>query len=255
MMPVPVIPGSKIAVWFSRGAASAVAAKETIKFYDGCDIRILTNPVIEEDTDNIRFEKDVERWLGVKIEHVTHPDFPLASARDVWERRKGMVFPKGAPCTTLLKKNARQIWEINNHVDWHVLGFTFDEQKRFNRFVQTERENVLPVLIQAQITKQDCIDILVDAGIQIPRIYSFGFPNANCVGCVKATSPTYWNAVRKYFPEVFKDRSEQSREIGSKLVRVKNKRIFLDELDPRAKGNPMKSMTLECGTFCEEPTK
>jgi hypothetical protein len=38
------------------------------------------------------------------------------------------------------------------------------------------------------------------------------------------------------------------------LVRVDNKRIFLDELSPLAKGRPMKSMkAVECGLFCEEP--
>jgi len=34
-------------------------------------------------------------------------------------------------------------------------------------------------------------------------------------------------------------------------VRVKNERIFLDELDPKAKGRPLKTMP-DCGLFCEE---
>jgi len=158
----------------------------------------------------------------------------------------------GAPCTLELKKIARQQWEAENDVDYHVLGFTYDERKRHERFVMTERDNVLPLLINAKITKQDCIEILQAEGIQIPEMYRLGYPNANCIGCVKATSPTYWNHVRKTHPEVFEERAKQSREIGAKLVRVNNKRIFLDELDPDAKGRPMKSLTLECGTFCEE---
>lgn len=28
--------------------------------------------------------------------------------------------------------------------------------------------------------------------------------------------------------------------------------IFLDELDPKAKGRPMKNMNFDCGIFCEE---
>ena len=78
----------------------------------------------------------------------------------------------------------------------------------------------------------------------------WGYPNANCIGCVKASSPTYWNHVRKMHPKVFNDRAEQSRELGCKLVRVKGKRIYLDELDPKAKGRPMKNMDFECGIFC-----
>ena len=166
-------------------------------------------------------------------------------------RRTGMAFPHGAPCTVELKKRARQEWEESNPVDWHVLGFTVDERNRHDRFVMTERDNVLPILIDANMTKNDCADMIRSAGIKLPEIYGRGFPNANCIGCVKATSPTYWNLVRREFPDVFDQRAEQSRRLGSRLVRVKNERIFLDELDPKAKGRPLKTMP-DCGLFCEE---
>ena len=94
--------------------------------------------------------------------------------------------------------------------------------------------------------------ILQEAGIKLPEIYSLGYPNANCIGCVKATSPTYWNHVRKMHPDVFKQRAEQSKKYGVRLVRVKNERMFLDDLDPKATGRPMKTMQFECGIFCEE---
>ena len=55
----------------------------------------------------------------------------------------------GAPCTLELKKHARQDWEKDNKVDWHVLGFTAEEEARHKRFTLTERSNVLPVLIDA----------------------------------------------------------------------------------------------------------
>jgi hypothetical protein len=77
-----------------------------------------------------------------------------------------------------------------------------------------------------------------------------GYPNANCIGCVKATSPTYWNHVRKMHPIVFESRSKQSRRIGAKLVRVKGTRIFLDELSPLSMGRRMKNLDFECGIFC-----
>lgn len=243
----------KIAVWFSCGAASAVAAKKTIERYgDSADIRVLNNPVIEEDEDNRRFLKDVEAWLGVKIESVTSEKFPSASAVDVWAKHKYMGGVLGAPCTMELKKRARQAWEKTNLVDWHVLGFTADEKRRHDRFVLTERANLLPVLIDANITKNDCYNIIRGAGIELPRIYSLGYPNANCIGCVKATSSTYWNHVRAVHPDVFDSRAAQSRQIGARLVRYKGKRMFLDELPADAKGRSMKSMDIECGIFCEE---
>lgn len=242
-----------IAVWFSCGAASAVAAKKTIERYGNlCDVRIINNPVIEEDEDNLRFLRDVESWLGVTIEFAMNPKYPSCSTVDVWEKRKFMAGPKGAPCTLELKKAARQHWEQTNRVDWHVLGFTFDEEHRHKRFTLTERENVLPVLIDAKITKQDCFSCLSQAGIQLPRIYSLGYPNANCIGCVKASSATYWNLVRRQHPAVFEQRSEQSRKLGAKLAYHKGKRVFLDELPADAKGRPLKTMDIECGIFCEE---
>lgn len=248
-----VRPGQTVAVWFSCGAASAVAAKMTVEHYGGvANIRILNNPVAEEDEDNRRFLFDVERWIGVRIETVLNPAWPDASAEAVWEKRRGMSFPNGAPCTVELKKRARQAWEAENHADWHVLGFTADERKRHERFVLGERENVLPVLIDAGITKADCYRILQDSGLRLPRIYSLGYPNANCIGCVKATSATYWNHVRAMHPDVFERRAEQSRRFGVRLARHKGERVFLDELPADAKGRPLKGMDFECGIFCEE---
>jgi len=242
-----------IAVWFSCGAASAVAAKKTIeKYHQTHCIRVINNPVLEEDPDNRRFLKDVEQWLGVEIETAINPKFPNGSAVEVWEQRKFMSGPMGAPCTSELKKKARQHWEKNNHADYHVLGFTAEEKDRHDRFVQTERSNLLPVLIEEGITKQQCYFILQNAGIKLPRVYSLGYPNANCIGCVKTASPTYWNHVRQCHPNVFNERAEQSRRIGAKLVRVNGERIFLDELSPDATGRPMKNMDFECGIFCQE---
>ena len=242
-----------IAVWFSCGAASAVAAKKTLEIYgDTHRISVINNPVQEEDEDNLRFLKDVEEWLGVSIQSAINPKYPDHSCRDVWQDRKFMSGPMGAPCTLELKKKARQVWERDNSPDYTVLGFTAEEGHRAERFKLTERDSLLTPLIDLNLTKQDCFDIVLNAGINLPRIYSKGFPNANCVGCVKATSPTYWNLVRKEYPDVFQDRADQSREIGAKLVQLKGERVFLDELPETAKGRPLKNYDFECGLFCEE---
>ena len=196
--------GQTIAVWFSCGAASAVAAKKTIEVYgDSCNIRVINNPVKEEDDDNRRFLKDVENWIGKEIEFAVNPKYPNASCIEVWEDRKFMSGPMGAPCTQELKKRARQYWEKENHADWHVLGFTLDEKKRSDRFILFERDNLIPILIDLKLTKKDCFTIIQNAGIELPLVYRLGYPNANCLGCVKAGSPTYWNHLRAVHPEVF----------------------------------------------------
>ncbi len=240
-----------IAVWFSCGVASAVAAKFTIDRYNReHEIRIVNIPVAEEDSDNLRFKLDVEKWLGVPIETITHSKWPKSSAREIWEHGRFMSNRFGAECTRTLKKGARYEWEKIHKPDFHVLGFTADERARAERFKLTECENHLPVLVDAGQDKRACFEMIKAAGIKRPRIYDLGYPNANCIGCVKATSPTYWNLVREKHPEVFADRAKQSREIGARLVRVKNERIFLDELKVTDKGRKMKNF--DCGVFCEE---
>ena len=213
----------------------------------------MNQPIAEEHPDNRRFLRDVAEWCGIEIEQYTASKYPAASAVEVWDRRKAMVFSHGAPCTVHLKQEARQEWEALHRPDWHVLGFTAEEQDRHDRFVQSERENVLPVLIDAAMTKGDCGDMIRAAGIRLPEVYDRGLSNANCLGCVKATSPTYWNHIRREFPEVFAARAEQSRRLGVRLVRVDGERIFLDELHPAARGEPMWQMPA-CSLFCEEWT-
>ena len=242
-----------IAVWFSCGAASAVAAKLTLDIYgEHNKVSIVNNPVAEEDKDNRRFLHDVEKWLGQEIQFAINPKYPNHKCTEVWDDRQFMSGPTGAPCTIELKKRARQEWEIENKPDYTVLGFTSEEKGRADRFRITERDTLLTPLINCGFTKQNCFELIQDAGIELPRVYKMGYPNANCIGCVKATSPTYWNHVRRNNPKEFEERAKQSREIGAKLVRVNGERIFLDELDPEAKGRPMKSYDFECGIFCEE---
>lgn len=257
-------PGSLIIVWFSCGAASAVAAKKTIEKYSStCEIRIVNNPVKEEDEDNRRFLRDVEKWLGRKIEIAINRNWPNCSTVEVWEKRGYMANKDGAPCTQQLKREARFQYESSLQFEEHrhgrkrkiymVLGYTADEMRRAKDFATYERGNFVPVLIHEKLTKNDCFKILLSAGLTLPKAYTLGLPNGNCIGCVKATSPTYWNLIRKVFPDVFQARAELSRRLGARLVRVKGQRQFLDELDPEAVGRALDSLDLvgmECGIFC-----
>jgi hypothetical protein len=273
-----------IAVWFSCGAASAVAAKRTIEKYGKThNVIIVNNPVINEHEDNERFLKDCEKWFGQEIVKATNSKYPSCDIRDVFDKQKYISGVAGAPCTKELKKEARYQFEKENKIDYHVLGFTVEEKGRHERFTKFERENVIPVLIDENLTKGRCFEIILEAGIELPKIYKLGFPNANCIGCVKSQSPKYWNLVRKTFPEIFADRAEQSRRIGCRLVKIHAKylpwaelkaplwvdtrdgtqlttltkkgkldhtvRIFLDELPENATKGKIKSW--ECGIFCD----
>lgn len=244
--------GDLIVVYFSCGSASAIAVRETYKKYGHrCKILVVNNYIKEEDSDNRRFLKDVSKWLNIEVQQAVNSKYTECSAVEVWDDRDYMSGVNGAPCTLELKKKARYEWEIKNRPDWTVMGFTKEEKGRFDNFQINERPASLYVL--ENITKSECFLEVASAGLRLPDSYTIlGMPNANCIGCVKATSPTYWNHVRKVKPDIFNQRAIQSREIGARLVRYKGKRIFLDELPPDAKGNSMKGMNIECGIFCNK---
>ncbi|MFV0326915.1 MAG: hypothetical protein ACK5LF_21465 [Bacteroides xylanisolvens] len=238
-----------VAVWFSNGAASAVSAKIIIDEYgESNNVLLINNPIKEEDEDNLRFKEDVSNWLDHPIIEAKAKDYPNSSIVEVFDKNKFMSDTKFAICSYCLKKQARYEFEVKNEIDFHVLGFTLEEKHRHERFILKERPNVIPALISHKLRKGHCFDIIRNAGIKLPKRYKW-FNNANCKGCVRASSPTYWNQERKINPDVFEQRAIQSREIGCKLVELKGQRIFLDELKPTDKGG--KIQTLECGVFCD----
>ena len=244
-------PKRVIVVWFSCGAASAVAAKKTIEKYGSTHRVIIANTYIkEEHPDNRRFLKDVQKWIGQEIINVVNSKWPESSIIQIFDDRKYMGGQKGAPCTMILKKEARREYQKDKPIAWNVFGFTSEEIKRHEDFVKFETPFVIPLLIDEGLTNQDCFDILNSASIKVPVVYDLGFPNANCLGCVKATSPTYWNHLRKTFPDVFDKRARQSRRIGAKLVRVEGTRIYLDELKANVIGNKMRNIS--CNGFCND---
>ncbi len=238
----------RVICWFSCGAASAVATKKSIEHYPDsevipvcCDTRPSENP------DNYRFSTDCEKWFGRPIQYIRSEDYQTVD--EVFEKTRYMSGQRGARCTTELKKIPRLRFAQPDDV--HVFGFTFDERKRVREFSSRNPDLILKwVLVDHGITKKDCYDEIRLAGIRLPVMYEQGFDNNNCPGCVKASSPWYWDRVRTLYPDVFKRRCMQSRAIGCRLVEITHHvRIFLDELPPGPfrKGKPE---NLSCGPEC-----
>lgn len=243
---------SRIVSWFSCGTASAVTAKLVLAEYGKThEVAIARCIVPEEEADNDRFSDDVEKWLGVPILKLASEEY--ASCEDVWRRTRYMAGVGGARCTVEMKKAVRHDFETAWWPDLQAFGYTADEADRADRFRDQNRDvRLITPLIKAGLTKQDCHAIIDRAGLVIPRMYRLGFNNANCIGCVQAQSPSYWNRVRKHFPEVFDRRATLSRELGVRLVKGtsgERERIFLDELDPDA-GLGEQEPPMECSLLC-----
>ena len=239
---------SRIVCWFSCGAASAVATKLAIsnKPKDS-ELVVVYTHVEEEHPDNMRFMKDCERWFGQEIQVLKNEKYN-GSISEVFSREKYMCGIMGAPCTRLLKREVRQKFQQPD--DIHVFGYTMEEQHRVDRFIDANNDTeIWAILIEKGLTKKDCLAMIERAGIEIPEMYKLGYRNNNCIGCVKGGAG-YWNKIRNDFPDVFKLRCEQSRKLGARLIKLKGKRIFLDEL-PTYAGNYPKEKAIECGFLCE----
>lgn len=216
-------------IWWSTGAASAVCARLILREDPEAIIaRCETN---NEDPDNYRFEADVMRRLNRSVTLLKSDKYE--SVWDVWQGERYMAGNEGAPCTREMKIAPRLAFQ--RPTDTHVFGYTADSDdvRRFERLKANYPELIVRApLIQRGITKAASLAMVESWGISLPRSYDMGFPNANCLqtGCVKATSPNYWALYRKWFPENFARTAAYAREIGARLTRINDERIFIDEI-------------------------
>lgn len=243
--------GRRVVAWFSAGAASAVACKLALTRQQPSEDIAIVNVTLthDEHPDNERFLTDCEAWFGVPILQRHSADYP-GGCFDVWERRRYMSGVAGAICTTELKKAVRHAFEREWQPDAQVFGYTSEEQPRAERFRANNPDvALLTPLIEAGLAKSDCLAMLARAGIDIPAMYRLGFNNNNCIGCVKAQAPAYWNRVRRHFPERFARISALADELGVKLARVGGERVALSDLDP-ALGAQDREPEMDCSLLC-----
>lgn len=104
------------------------------------------------------------------------------------------------------------------------------------------------------LSKTDCFDILINAGIDLPAMYKLGYNNNNCVGCVKG-GIKYWSRILKDFPEHYWKMASQERKMGVSILRDRrggtSKNLYLDELAKRCiTDTEDDSHSMECGVLC-----
>ena len=230
-----------IVSWFSAGVSSAVATKLSINKID----KIIYTHIDDQHPDTMRFVRECEEWFGKEIEI---NQSPYKNVENVVRSQKYICGVAGAPCSRILKIRVRQEWELDKNLNdlTYVWGFDLSEKNRADRVVKLmpNQKHIFP-LIEQELTKQKAHEILKASGIKRPKMYDLGYPNNNCIGCVKG-GMGYWNKIRVDFPEVFNSRAKLEREIGASC---KNG-VFLDELDPK-RGRKQKIILEDCGIFCQ----
>lgn len=209
--------------WYSCGAASAIATMLTpdaLPVY--CDAGA-------EHPDNVRFMADCEAWFGRSVIVIKSDEY--ADTWDVWKKTRWLAGINGARCTTELKVAPRLAFQRPDDV--HVFGYTADgpDVTRADKLRANYPElQIRTPLIERGITKAACLAMIERAGIKPPVLYGLGFPNNNCLPCVKATSPNYWALVRLRFPDKFDRMARLARELDVRLCRINDERQFIDEI-------------------------
>ena len=237
-----------IVSWFSAGASSAVATKLALQ--SGEAVRIIYIHIDDQHEDTMRFLRECQDWFGVTIE-ILHSRY--GSVENACRAASFLNSPHGAACTTRLKKHVRKQWE-REHAGGepltYVWGMDVNEAGRRERLIDSnpDQQHTFP-LIDNGITKESAHGMLAAAGIARPKMYDLGYPNNNCIGCLKG-GMGYWNKVRSDFPEVFASRARLERMIGASVL----KQYYLDEL-PLDAGKECKIVVPDCGLFCELPSQ
>ena len=231
----------RVVSWFSCGAASAIATVLAKIRYG--DVTAVYCRVREEHSDNLRFLDDFVRITGIEVEVITNEQFD-GSIYNVFMHRKFIKNQYGAPCTMILKKDMRKAFQ--RHDDLQVFGYTVEEGDRVDRFIDSNNEvNAWFPLVENNITKKDTLTYTKVLGIKPCVMYSMGYQNANCVGCVKG-GMGYWNRIRIDFPDAFDRMAKLERLLGHSVC----KESYLDELDPK-RGRFKLDLPADCGFTCE----
>jgi len=239
----------RVVVWFSCGAASAVALDVAIRKYGKDRCVAVYCETFSEHPDNQRFLVDIENWLGVEVVRLKSKKY--TDVWDVFEKTRYLVGVNGARCTTEMKKIPRRDFQEDG--DIQVFGYTGEEKKRAERFAHNNPEITVDwVLIDEGIGKIECLQRLQLAGIEIPEMYKLGYHNNNCIGCVKGQAG-YWNKVRVDFPDVFDRMAKVERKLNAAINKSYagdglRKRVFLDELDPSA--GRFNDLDFSCDLLC-----
>jgi 3'-phosphoadenosine 5'-phosphosulfate sulfotransferase (PAPS reductase)/FAD synthetase len=221
-----------IICWWSGGVTSAVACKLTIDLFGIERCRFIMIDTKNEDEDTYRFKEDCEKWYGKKIEIITDIGLNYESIQDVWFKHKSLNVASGAICSYKLKKVVRERWQKDNEWNHQVFGFDLDEAKRAKSMsLNNPKVKAIYPLMMYGIRKKECIEIIQEAGIEVPGMYKLGFLNNNCfkTGCVQG-GIGYWQKMKREFPEKF----EAMAKVEQDLTELSGKPITM--LKDQSKG-------------------
>ena len=205
-------------VLFSGGSGSAIAAKRIVDEFGPDDMVLLFNDTKMEDEDLYRFLDDAAEWIGV-------PVTTIADGRTPWEVFRDKRFIGNSridPCSQVLKRDLTKRWIKENFDEDNitvVIGIDWTEIHRFERFsIRNPKWKCrAPLCEPPYLNKQDMLDQIEAAGIEIPRLYQQSFTRNNCGGgCVKA-GMAQWELLLRVNYKRYRWHEEKERELREML--------------------------------------
>lgn len=196
---------------------SAVTCKICIDLFGIENVAIIFIDTCNEDDDTYRFKLDCESWYGAKIETISGVE-KYGSIQDVWRKYMSLNVATGAICSTKLKREVREDWEKKNEYTYQAFGFELSESKRALSMTKNypNAKAIYPLLLYGY-SKDDCIKIIRDTGISVPRMYELGFRNNNCfkTGCVQG-GIGYWQKMKREYPDKFNTMASMEHELTNR---------------------------------------
>jgi len=226
-------------VMFSGGISSWAAAWRVRERYPDCGIIALFADTNMEDEDLYRFLDEAADSVGACL-------IKISDGRTPWEVFRDVRFLGNSrvdPCSKILKRDLLDKWRNDNlERDATILyvGIDWTEQHRY----QNVKGRMYPWRVDAPLceppyfSKNRARDLLLEIGIQPPRLYSLGFSHNNCGGfCIKAGHAHFANLLRT-MPDRYAYHEGKEEEIRQQLG--KDVSILVDRA-----GGTKKPMTLK----------
>lgn len=254
-------------VFYSGGMGSFMTAKRVIEKYGKEEVVLLFTDTMIEDEDLYRFLDQSSDYLGVPVTKIADGRTPW----EVYEKERFIGNSRIAPCSHILKQEMSAKW-LKEHYGPNecvlYLGIDWTEEHRKAKPIKNWKPYTVefPMCDEPYLTKEDYLEELEKAKIDVPRLYKMGFAHNNCGGfCCRAGQGHFINLLQQ-MPERFKFHEEKEQELReylgkdySILRRQKNKvkeQLTLKTLREEWESNNKENIDLldigGCGCFVSD---
>jgi 3'-phosphoadenosine 5'-phosphosulfate sulfotransferase (PAPS reductase)/FAD synthetase len=207
-------------VLFSGGLGSWAAAKRVAEKYGTDNLKLLF-------TDTRMEDEDLYRFLHQAADNVGGELIILDQGKDVWDvffEQRFLGNSRVDPCSKFLKREPSRQW-FENHLTpascVRYVGIDWSEEHRFDRI----RARAAPWKVEAPLcdppylTKRQIRNWCRSEGIELPRLYDFGFDHNNCGGfCIKA-GQAHFKRLLETIPERYAYHEQKEQEIREFLCK------------------------------------